>query len=136
MKKEDKELLIRDLCSRLPYQVFCKVEDEVEPLQLLAIDIKNSAMSFQKGMIVLLWDELPKPYLRPLSDMTEEEQMELSAQIVKLTVEHIEDETVGFNVKAAKSSAFEIDFYNSHHLDYNGLIPMGLAIEATKEMYK
>ena len=59
------------------------------------------------------------PYLRPMSSMTEEEWKE-------------------YNQTIGKSFSFtdEVDWLNAHHFDYRGLIPMGLALKATKGMYE
>ena len=60
-----------------------------------------------------------KPYLFPISSMTEEQKLEYYGT---------------FSLSGDISGS--IDFYNKHHLDYRGLIPMGLAIDATgKNIY-
>jgi hypothetical protein len=76
-----------------------------------------------------------KPYLRPLSSMTEEEDKELS-QMIEIELNYLESNELGHTVKSAASSAFEVDFYNRHHFDYRGLIEMGLALEAPEGLYK
>lgn len=76
-----------------------------------------------------------RPFLRPLSSMTEEEKEELGNAVLNFELEHISKEG-GFDVGGARGSAFEINFYRSHHLDYNGLIEKGLAIVAPLDMYK
>ncbi len=111
MKK--KQLLLKDLCARLPYGVqiyHIYSEKSVE---------FNSKHLNQIGAFKIL------PYLRSLSSMTEDERKEM----VKL---HIDDRLSG---KIEICDANCIDFYNSHHLDYRGLIPMGLALEAPEGMY-
>ena len=59
-----------------------------------------------------------KPYLRPMSSMTENENKEL------------------FQLMGGGTDIRRIDFYISHHLDFRGLIETGLALEAPKGMYK
>jgi hypothetical protein len=78
----------------------------------------------QAGVNVFTIEEV-KPYLRPMSSMTEEERDEF----VKL---HIDDRLEG---KIELCDASCVDFYNSHHLDYRGLIEKGLALEAPEGMY-
>ena len=67
-----------------------------------------------------------KPYLRPMSSMTEEERKEYF-----LTWE---EEPLERRVHIPSISTN--DWLNEHHFDYRGLIPMGLALEAPKDMYK
>jgi hypothetical protein len=66
-----------------------------------------------------------KPYLLPLSNMTDEQKKEFD-QLIELELKAISDE-----IDHVQATAFEVDFYNKHHLDWRGLIPMGLAIDAT-----
>lgn len=87
MKKEDKELLLKDLCARLPYGVYAKVPNHIsiDPLRIYSIkQIYKSNFDLRKNTwICCFWngtfakiDEI-KPYLRPMSSMTEEESKEL-----------------------------------------------------------
>lgn len=102
MTREEKQLLIKDLCARLPYGVklLC-ANGEVVTLVNPPIAIQDDRWNF-------------KPYLRPMSGMTEEEVKE-------------EENTV---------MMFLADFYYAHYLDFHGLIPKGLALEAPDGMYK
>lgn len=78
-----------------------------------------------------------KPYLRPLSSMTEEEKEELK-EISRNYLdewEHTKTSLERWKLDA-KVSYKRAMFYNSHHLDWNGLIELGLAIEASERMYK
>ena len=105
MTREEKQILVKDLCARLPYHV--KVEANVCPRALFPMDV--------------VMENLPKPYLRPLSSMTEEEK----EQMIHLWIDA--------DIKTHATRL--IDFYNEYHLDYRGLIPIGLAIEAPEGMY-
>ena len=111
MTQEQKENLLKDLCARLPYGVI-----------LNCCDIVNENLRFidNNGLINNDYDlEEVKPYLFPLSSMTEEQRLEYYG-------------TLNFSGDISGS----IDFYNKYHLDYRGLIPMGLAIDATdKNIY-
>ena len=125
MTQEDKQLLIKDLCARLPYGVMIKKLGsgyKVFSIQDLAINMVTS------------FSEPYRPYLRPMSSMTDNENEELKC-VIELGLQALEGEE-GHNVVSAAPAAFEIDFYNKHHFDYRGLIPMGLALEAPEGMYK
>ena len=125
MKQKDKELLLKDLCARLPYGV--KVESvfinpdskEHKPCGIEILDATN---------LLMIRDGLGefKPYLFPLSSMTEEQKKELEDILIELSLKAISDE-IGSEVVAS----YEIDFYNKNHFDYRGLIEKGLAIDAT-----
>lgn len=128
MKKEDKELLLRDLCMRLPYGVMCNRLKSI--YELVDIDIK-------RGLVYLLRDDsyVPysitmgdevKPYLRPMSSMTEEE--------LKTYHSYCECDDGDFTGEILYFNTIEsFDYLTSIHIDYRGLIPMGLAIEVTEE---
>jgi hypothetical protein len=123
MTQEDKQLLLRDLCARLPYGVkisYVSLDGKIcgEPITLTQIDYKFDI-------------EEVKPYLRPLSSMTEEEEKEFG-KIFELELKAIEAPE-GHTIVSAASSTFEIDFYNKYHFDYRGLIEKGLAIAVTEE---
>lgn len=128
MTQEEKQLLIKDLCARLPYGVY--------------VDI----YSWQKDSPKLLFECIPeyvgeeivvknivgrhpikevKPYLRPMSSMTEEETEEY-----KQFLEDIEG--YAYSIDCVP----QIDWLNAHHFDYCGLIEKGLALEALENMYK
>ena len=66
-----------------------------------------------------------KPYLFPLSSMTEKQQKKFD-QLIELELKAINDEIIQTQV-----TAFEIDFYNKNHFDYRDLIEKGLAIDAS-----
>ena len=121
MTQEDKELLLKDLCGRLPYGV--KVQWVTETTELIGIieDIAQVGYDINDYDVAAIEDI--KPYLRPMSSMTEEEENEW----MKL----------GFKVlKKGVSSIIEYDWLNDHHFDYRGLIEKRLAIEAPEGMYK
>ena len=121
--QEDKELLLKDLCARLPYDIKCCIynfyRDEWEDE---AITIKN----FPELIDTFTISEI-KPYLFPMSSMTEEQKEELSNEMCYLTHSQIEGRNPNGLIE---STVFEIDFYNKHHIDYRGLIEKGLALDA------
>ena len=67
-------------------------------------------------------------HIRPLESMTEEEKIELDKAYDTL-LENLKSGMPGFNADA-EATALEVNFYNSHHLDFRGLIEKGLALEA------
>ena len=119
MKREDKELLLKDLSARLVYD--CKVAiatGGIDGLQWNNVTL-NSYLLYQIEEEDSL--EYVKPYLRPMSSMTEEEK------------EQIRDFWIDADVKTHATQL--IDFYNKYHFDYRGLISKGLALEAPEGMY-
>lgn len=123
MTREQEELLLKDLCGRLPYGVViqekCVEHDETflpneEVDRLVNIDVCDGTLMTNGGSFYHV-DEV-KPYLFPLSSMTEEQKREE----YKLMNSNFYTATVDLP-----------DFYNKNHIDYRGLIPMGLAIDAT-----
>jgi hypothetical protein len=125
MTQEQKELLIKDICARLDTNLVCSIYR----IDDYGVGYRDEILSgYCKGDI---WDEFYfgddcgigidnvskiKPYLIPLSKMTEEQKRE-EYEICK---EHI----IGYESDL-------IDFYNRNHIDYRGLIAQDLAIDAT-----
>ena len=105
MTQEDKELLLKDLCSRLPYKVKVK-SSRRRSLVTLSLDVMTD---FHLGCSV-------KPYLRPMSSMTEEEKLMYEGLMIGT-------DNVSYMLDV-------IDWLNSRHFDYRGLIEKGLALEA------
>lgn len=103
MTKEDKELLLKDLCARLPYGT--KVN--YNGLQDYTLNIKTMSCFPEEQL---------RPHLRRMSSMTEEERKEYETQCF------IDDDIV-----------CHIDWLNAHHFDYRGIIDKGLAIAVTEE---
>ena len=121
MKQEEKDLLLKDLCARLPYGVKCKSKYFVnDTLSGIIFDEEESVFNFSvnnEGFITQLYCHEFKPYLFPMSSMTAEQEME--CQQIKHSYYYDDDSFVLF------------DWYDKNHIDYRGLIPMGLAIDAT-----
>lgn len=133
MKEEEKKLLIKDLCARLPYGVKCRIKGERSKI-LVGIDPEGflfRARTPDKSdwcydcYDIEEWSILP--YLRPMSSMTEQEAEEYNNLCFCNTPYPgiAEDAVSNF-----------MDWLNSHHFDYRGLIEKGLALEAPKDMYK
>lgn len=112
------ELLILSLCELLPYKTICK-DCETDFVGALGqVDIGFGLVGI-KGTNTLNAGNIPycKPYLFPLSSMSEEQEKE--CQQIKHSYYFDDDSFVLF------------DWYNKNHFDYRGLIPKGLAIDAT-----
>lgn len=115
--QEENQLLLIDLCARLPYNPIVYVDENLPRLKL--------------GAATRVWEYIAvdkpcKPYLRPMSSMTEEERKEYDSKR-----KHICDDYNRYCFDTIES----IDWLNAHHFDYRGLIPMGLALEAPGGMY-
>ncbi|MBR6517623.1 MAG: hypothetical protein IKT40_12400 [Bacilli bacterium] len=105
-------MLLQDLCGRLPYDVRIHVNDRVETLQGLNI-LDNVA---EYGSFLCCDIEDVKPYLFPMSSMTEEQTKEYQ-RLFSLRV------FPNFHI---------MDWLNKNHFDYQGLIRKSLAIDATR----
>jgi len=134
---EEKQLLIQDLCGRLPYDVIvrcCFVDGGGEEV-LDTDDIADMLYSDEDSEFPMY-----KPYLRPMSNMTEDERIEFIKLFDKWHNDELFDyieEGVEFSIWKHKGiSAVVFDWLNAYHFDYRGLIPMGLAIEAPEGMYE
>lgn len=113
MTQENKELLLKDLCARLPYGVIVNINgisnvrlDNVSWYEEVGVDDSSTILYHISGV---------KPYLFPLSSMTEEQQLDLTKFVAN-----------GINGKNIL-----YDWYNKNHFDYRGLIEKGLAIDCT-----
>ena len=131
MKKEDKELLIKDLCARLPYGVkglvtFHKNMTETrEEVRIIDGKLYDRFAKFQDSW----YDNVTiKPYLFPLSSMTEEQCYELSS-----IRSGFQDcwKYIKTPIPLSICNFEQIDWFHKNHFDYRGLISMGLAIDAT-----
>ena len=125
MKKEERQLLLKDLSARLPYNPIVRIHDldVTDDDNYLYATYLDSMMSYSVKLM---------PYLRPMSSMTEEEEKEY-----RKTMDKYISNSDDFSKYTEYSWTIDtFDFLNAHHLDYRGLISMGLAFEAPKDMYK
>jgi len=129
MTQEEKQLLLKDLCARLPYGVFVHIRyKEGEPCygKLTPRDIQWFIDSNIENI---------KPYLKPMNSMTEEECKilgNISATLEDKLIEVLPN--IPYYIEVAVPD--QIDWLNKYHFDYRGLIPMGLALEAQEGMYE
>ena len=116
MKLEEQELLLRDLCGRLPYWVKCVAISDGYIGCISSIESQYGVVTFDDGRQEEIIDI--KPYLFPFSSMTHKQKAELAMLVVG-----VED--------PFKSFLIEVEFYHKHHIYYRGLISIGLAIDST-----
>ena len=121
--QKQKDLLCKDLCGRVPYGVKFKFENSprvkvCEILSITPIYDYDNVVYFDRYINQPKKCDIcdVKPYLFPMSSMTEEQKVE---------------EYKLMNSNSYTSTVELPDFYNKNHIDYRGLIPMGLAIDAT-----
>lgn len=126
MTKEEEKLLLTDLCSRIPYGVRVKFTEfsSLKDKELMGVNVYDNDMTIvtcrtENGTITIPLKYV-KPYLYPLSSMTEEQYDEYT--------------NMGYSVTErwwSMSNYHQIDWLNKNHIDYRGLIEKGLAIDAT-----
>jgi hypothetical protein len=127
MTQEEKQLLLKDLCARLPYGVKLGFENSnlilvpkefnIYTMQLSTNQIYPESDSMVIGHVYDVWNY--RPYLRPISSMTENE---------------IEEHEKTFDLEYSVNGT-PYDWLNAHYIDYRGLIGKGLALEAPEGMY-
>ena len=128
MTQEDKEILLKDLCARLPYGVKISVNNNTESLQ--GINVLDNIVEY--GSFLSSNIEEVKPYLFPLSSMTEEQEDEWYEVFVDPLSKKLDRHTRQEDLQLqADAQAFGIEYLLKNHFDIYGLIPMGLAIDAT-----
>ena len=138
MTQEEKSILLQDLCIRLPYNLYVRIEEFNVPKNEAITEgfignyLKDNRCNDYDadGILNELADDCinVKSYLRPMSSMTEEERKEYN-DIVKNTIDF-------YNCPKSEEICFfitPIDWLNAHHFDYRGLIPKGLAIAVTEK---
>ena len=169
MKQEDKELILKDLSARLPYEIIVQqsaqypenhfmysVVDKwktephdfkiigVEGTNTLITDKRKEEKSYTKGIVsspitICIYNnftkQITKPYLRPMSSMTAEEKRKYYSIIGGKKPYDCDYSAYPTEYKFIYEWDIKnyLDFVNTYHFDYRGLIPKGLAIEVTKE---
>lgn len=172
MTQEEKQLMLITLCDMLPYGVVCKISytfnnetTNWEDVESTCDDIITK-INFDTKEVFSDWlseyssiDDV-KPYLRPMSSMTEEDLRDFAKIKYKNNAlwEIVEFPNMGcykgfinvrcmnknkgdtwifqVNTRTPLETYYGIDWLNEHHFDYRGLIEKGLALEASKDMYK
>ena len=120
MKQEEKELLLKDLCARLSYKVYVNYDSgKDKQYEGILDDILPSRGEAYVEYCLCDIDDI-RPYLRPMSSMTEEEKAEHKRLCVNAAI---------------CNDYQQVDWLNAHHFDYRGLIKKELALEAPEGMY-
>jgi len=144
MTQEEKQLLLQDLCSRLPYQPKLQIYYEemsgsgVFDEELWEIDGDGQYCNGGRRL------EDIKPYLRPMSSMIEEEFQELHSICPHSAFNktNVPGWIIGIDgseygrISRINEISKLLDWLNSHHFDYRGLIEKGLALEVPEGIYK
>lgn len=144
MTQEDKQLLLKDISARLPYGVKCIVtKSRTEEGQ--EGDFGKIGWVCLEG-VDCIGDREPffsefgnfKPYLIPLSSITEGQKNQISQLLLDAKIEYppYEEDYDNLLISSVKQTNALINYCLANHLDINGLIEKGLAIEAPKDMYK
>jgi hypothetical protein len=135
MTQEERDILLKDICARLPYNVkaYVKHWSSLEQKYYEGVyDVKSAFPSLNEihvqsssgavNITLGYYEHEFKPYLFPMSSMTEEQKAELMELMYKADTPFgaIFSENIDY-----------FDWLNKHHFDYRGLIPKGLAIDAT-----
>ena len=141
MTQEDKELLLKDLCARLPYGV--KVQDELGRINKLVIGNNDLIRLYYNDFSIYGEEKLSLPYLFPLSSMTDEQKRECYKVFEKGINESANetkqwlrtkrpDETMRpITIAYVMVHELVIEWLNKNYFDYRGLIEKELAIDAT-----
>ena len=143
MTQEEKELLLQDLCARLPYGVKCNIEDDKSyTLSRIEIDNKNGHLldfvEMKNGLDMQVYLSEVKPYLFPLSSMTEEQCHEFYCRFVENEIDYDDFKEYYFDnglwhkvLTSIDDCSRVIDWFNKNHFDYRNLIDKKLAIDCT-----
>lgn len=126
MTEQDKQLLLKDLCMRIPYRTFVCLNPGAynKPETCLLTGVHGEKIHLNVDSDPFRIDHI-KPYLRTMQSMTEEEKEEYEMLQVY----------PGFKTNHTDLTDM-YDWLNEKKFDYRGLIPMDLAIEAPANMYK
>lgn len=136
MTQEEKALLLKDLCARLPYSPMVEYKGETYNV----LGIVHGRLALCKPFMSHTLDECPlvkevKPYLFPMSSITETIKDEIYQESGLYDI--FEDNQIHIEVGTNFTDICKLfNILNKHHIDYKGLIPIGLAIDATdKNIY-
>ena len=125
MTQEDKQLLLKDICARLPYGVKAHGPNETDDT-IWTLDYDSNI----NVLVYVGW----RPYLRPMSSMTEEEEDEYDSMFSN--ARRIYCNCAYYDTVQEDDIPDFIDWLNAHHFDYRGLIEKGLVLKAPEGMYK
>lgn len=133
MTQIEKDLLLIDLCARLPYDVKVLYDNKIFNIDYISSIYKEIKLDTCNKYTLDISDV--KPYLFPLSSMTKEQLFEIQEILGKNEIE-IKDEFLSIidsdrNTITYLEILAVLEWFNKNHFDYRGLIEKGLAINAT-----
>lgn len=130
MNREEKYLVIDDISGRIPHGVVFNTDWGNKTLKGIQYDNVNTLLYFgvcnSTNKVIETYVSEVKPYLFPISSMSDKQKKELDDTLIRLNLKALSDE-----ISSEVIATYEIDFYNKNHIDYRGLIPKGLALDAT-----
>ena len=129
MTKEDRNLLVQDLCSRLPYGVKVLYKHSVFDIDYISSMYEEVHLDIVDNYTIGISEV--KPYLFPMSSMTEEQREEYESLCIKETNECIDISGFSYTKDNYYDTVESIDYLYKNHIDIRGLIPKGLAIDCT-----
>ena len=135
MTQEEKDLLLKDLCARLPYGVKVEITHwRNRDKGMIDSKIFRIPLDINKASVLIKPTSDIRPYLFPLSSMTEEQQEEFDriyADDMQVVACNLKNKLDGKPYETNFGHYRHIDWLNKNHFDYRGLIEKGLAIDAT-----
>ena len=134
MIRNYKEILLKELSARLPYGLKCNVGEKIPyTLSRIEVDYLNGHLldfiETKDGLDMQVYLSEAKPYLFPLSSMTEEQKQYLKNRFC-YDWDGEPYDLWKYQIEIGEADGL-IDWFNKNHFDYRGLIPLGLAIDAT-----
>lgn len=138
MTQNEKDLLLQDLCARLPYGVKFACNKNIytaKGLDLIVTDEGDWEYAVTAKGIAPIEIDFIKPYLFPLSSMTDGQIYQ--SPFGYATMDAIRQDDIWSTITIGCKEYYDIvDWFNKNHFDYRGLIPKGLALDATgKNIY-
>lgn len=146
MTQEEKELLLKDLCGRLPHGLYISTPSGDGHLTGITlspfgheIEVNINPASSEKFSL-----DACKPYLHPMESMTIDELddcvtndglSDIPCPNYKGSKEECEQQWLEHSIKVFKTDAYRVDWLDAHQFDHRGLIPMSLALKAPEGMY-
>ena len=129
MTQEDRQILLKDLCARVPYGMKVQYMNNIFAIEYVSPMYGEVKLDTSDNWTVGV-SEI-KPYLFPMSSMTEEQEKEYDILRDSVPTYHYEFGDVMVDDTKLCDNWKSIDYLNAHHFDYRGLIEKGLAIDAT-----
>lgn len=141
MKQNEKDILLKDLCARLPYGVKFAYNKNIytaKGLDLIVTDEGDWEYAITAKGITPIEIDFIKPYLFPMSSMTEEQKYDFYCRFIENDCDfddfkefYLDNGMWHKLLTSLDDIESIIDWFNKNHFDYRGLIEKGLANDAT-----